>query len=71
MAGAFFTVAANEDEIIPRLGDLAADISEKMFGVKTMVRAYAPPQAVAPPVSPPAIPAPAATVGTPSSCNFV
>jgi hypothetical protein len=67
MAGAFFTAAATEDEIIPRLGDLAADISEKMFGVKTAVRAYTPPQAVPSPVSPPAIPAPAATVGAPSA----
>ena len=67
MAGAFFTTAATEDEIIPRLGDLAADISEKMFGVKVAVRAYTPPQAVPPPVSPPAIPAPAATVGAPSA----
>ena len=66
MAGAFFTAAATEDEIIPRLGDLAADISEKMFGVKAAVRAYTPPQAVPSPVSPPAIPAPAATVGAPS-----
>ncbi len=52
MAGAFFTAAATEDEIIPRLGDLAADISEKMFGVKVAVRAYTPP--------------PAAPVGAPS-----
>ena len=59
-AGAFFTAAATEDEIIPRLGDLAADISEKLFGVKAAVRAYAPP----PSVPPPAVPVPALPAGT-------
>jgi hypothetical protein len=61
LAGAFFTAAATEDEIILRLGDLAADISEKMFGVKT-VRAHAPP----PVSSPAAAPPPAAPAPTPS-----
>jgi len=37
-AGAFFVAAATVDEIILRLGDLASDISEKIFGVKTAVR---------------------------------
>ena len=37
-AGAFFVAAATVDEIIPRLGDLASDISEKIFGVKTAIR---------------------------------
>src|SRR4030067_1039554 len=40
MAGAFFASAATEDEIIPRLADLAAEISEKLFGVKTAARTY-------------------------------
>jgi hypothetical protein len=61
LAGAFFTAAATEDEIILRLGDLAADISEKMFGVKT-ARAHAPP----PVSSPAAAPPPAAPAPTPS-----
>jgi hypothetical protein len=63
-AGAFFAAADTEDEIIPRLGDLAADISEKLFGVKAAVRAYAPPPSAPPPVSPPAVPVPAAPTGT-------
>lgn len=62
-AGAFFIAAATVDEIIPRLGDLASDISEKMFGVKTAVRTSPPPTPVPPPVSPPAIPAPAGAAG--------
>ncbi len=52
MAGAFFAAAATEDEIIPRLGDLAEDISHKMFGVRTAVRP--PPAPAAPPAGPPA-----------------
>ena len=55
MAGAFFASAANEDEIIFRLGDLAAEISEKLFGVKTAVRTYPTPPAVQPPGPPPAL----------------
>jgi hypothetical protein len=47
-AGAFFVAAATVDEIIPRLADLAADISEKMFGVKAAVRYYQAPQGVPP-----------------------
>ena len=65
-AGAFFAVAATEDEIIPRLGDLATEISEKIFGVKAVVRAYAPSPAVHPPVSYPAVPPPVAPAGGPS-----
>ncbi|GAB4365024.1 MAG: hypothetical protein Kow00128_07240 [Deltaproteobacteria bacterium] len=49
-AGAFFAAAETIDAIIPRLGDLAADISEKLFGVKTAVRTV--------PVPAPAAPAP-------------
>ncbi|MGA7104035.1 MAG: VCBS repeat-containing protein [Candidatus Deferrimicrobiaceae bacterium] len=63
-AGAFFTAAATEDEIIPRLGDLAADISEKLFGVKAAVRVYPTPPSAPPLVSPPAVPAPAVPAGT-------
>ena len=55
-AGAFFASAATEDEIIPQLGVLAADIAEKLFGVKT---ARPQPAPVAAPV-PAAAPGPAA-----------
>lgn len=50
-AGAFFAAAATEDEIIPRLGDLASDISAALFGVKTAARVQ--------PAPPPSVPAPA------------
>jgi len=66
MAGAFFASATTEDEIIPRLGDLATEISEKLFGVKAVVRAYAPSPAVHPPASYPAVPPPVAPAGGPS-----
>jgi hypothetical protein len=62
-AAAFFVAAATVDEIIPRLGDLASDISEKMFGVKTAVRTSPPPTPAPPPVFPAAIPAPAGAAG--------
>jgi len=61
MADAFFAAAATEDQIILRLGDLAADISEKLFGVK-VARAYAPPPGYYPAPAPP----PAAAPPTPS-----
>lgn len=61
MAGAFFAAAATEDEIIPRLGDLAEDISHKMFGVRAAVRP--PPAPAAPPTGPPA----PATAGVPAA----
>jgi hypothetical protein len=67
MAGAFFASAATEDEIIPRLGELATEISEKMFGVKAVARAHAPPPAAQLPASYPAVPPPVAPVGGPSS----
>lgn len=53
-AGAFFVAAETVDAIIPRLGDLAVDVVEKMFGVKA-----ARPQAPAPfvQVPPPLVPA--------------
>ncbi|HSL92649.1 MAG TPA: VCBS repeat-containing protein, partial [Candidatus Limnocylindrales bacterium] len=66
VAGAFFASAATEDEIIPRLGDLATEISEKLFGVKAVVRAYAPPPAAQLPPSSPAVPPPVAPAGGPS-----
>src|SRR3990170_336632 len=62
-AGAFFASADTIDAIIPRLDDLAADVSEKLFGVKSAARAYPPPPAAQPsagqppgPVTPVAIP---------------
>jgi hypothetical protein len=66
MAGAFFASAATEDEIIARLGELATEISEKMFGVKAVARAHAPPPAAQLPASYPAVPPPVAPVGGPS-----
>jgi hypothetical protein len=57
MAGAFFTAANTQDDIIPRLGDLAGDVSEKLFGVKA-ARAYAPPPAAQPQAAPPAVSVP-------------
>src|SRR5512145_1181901 len=64
-AGAFFASAATEDEIIPQVGVLAADMAEKLFGVATARPQPAPapaPAAVAPvlPAAPAALPAPAA-----------
>lgn len=55
-AGAFFASADTIDAIIPRLGDLAADVSEKLFGVQTAVRAY-PAAQPAVPAAPVAVPA--------------
>ena len=60
-AGAFFAAAETIDAIIPRLGDLAADVSEKLFGVKSAVRAY-PPAAAHSQAGVAAVQAPAAAV---------
>lgn len=53
-AGAFFAVAATEDDIIAQLGALSGEIAEKLFGVQGAIRATAPPAPAA------ALPAPAA-----------
>jgi len=68
-AGAFFAAAETIDAIIPRLGDLAADISEKLFGVKVAVRPVPAPAPAAPPPAAPSLPtaagqAPAAAAPT-------
>jgi hypothetical protein len=60
-AGAFFASAETIDAIIPRLGDLAADISEKLFGVQPAVRPTAP-VAAQPQAGVPAVQGPASTV---------
>ena len=52
-AGAFFAVAATEDDIISQLGVLSGEIAEKLFGVQGAIRVVPPP---AP--APLAIPAP-------------
>jgi hypothetical protein len=52
-AGAFYTAAATEDDIIAQLGVLSGEIAEKLFGVQGAVRATLP---SAPP--PPAVSAP-------------
>ncbi len=59
-AGAFFSSAATEDEIIPQVGVLAADMAEKLFGVRT-----ARPQPSAAPAQAPAV-APASQVHAPA-----
>ena len=67
-AGAYFAVAATEDDIIAQLGVLSGEISEKLFGVQGAIRATAPqaPLAVSP--APPAFPAPSGipAIGGPS-----
>ena len=47
-AGAFFAVAATEDDIIAQLGVLSGEIAEKLFGVQGAIRASAPPVPVPP-----------------------
>ena len=59
-AGAFFAVAATEDDIIAQLGVLSGEIAEKLFGVQGAIRASAPPVPVAPSPAPATILAPAA-----------
>jgi hypothetical protein len=58
-AGAFFTAAATEDDIIAQLGLLSGEIAEKLFDVQGAIRAVSPaPPAAAPapvPVAPLAI----------------
>lgn len=51
IAGAFFTVAATEDDIIAQLGVLSGEIAEKLFDVQGAIRAVSP-------APPPAAPAP-------------
>lgn len=59
-AGAFFAAASSEDEIIPQLGVLAGEISEKLFGVRMAVKQ--------PPTLPPAaLPSPPAPASLPPS----
>jgi hypothetical protein len=48
-AGAFFAVAATEDDIISQLGALSGEIAEKLFGVQGAIRVVPPPPAPAPP----------------------
>jgi len=59
-AGAFFAVAATEDDIIAQLGVLSGEISEKLFGVQGAIRAMAPPSPVAASPVPAMLLAPAA-----------
>jgi len=67
-AGAFFAVAATEDDIIAQLGVLSGEIAEKLFGVQGAIRATAPPAPVAFSPAPAAVPAPSGipAVGVPS-----
>jgi hypothetical protein len=66
-AGAFFASANTEDDIIPQLGVLAGDISEKLFGVKSAAR-VAPP-APAPAAAPPAAQPPVLPAAGPSAAS--
>jgi len=58
-AGAFFAVAATEDDIIAQLGVLSGGIAEKLFGVQGAIRATAPPVPAAASPAPVMVPAPA------------
>jgi len=65
-AGAFFTTAATEDDIILQLGVLSGEIAEKVFGVQGAVRAVSPPPVVvAPAWGPPAAASVAAAAAPP------
>ena len=55
IAGAFFTAAATEDDIIAQLGVLSGEIAEKLFDVQGAVRAMSP-------APPPTVPAPVPVV---------
>lgn len=64
-AGAFFTAAATEDDIIAQLGVLSGEIAEKLFDVQGAIRAVSP---VPPAAAPALIPvAPLAIGGVPSA----
>ena len=64
-AGAFFAVAATEDDIFAQLGVLSGEIAEKLFGVRGAARATAPPASPAPVAAPPA-PAPPSIPAVPA-----
>jgi len=55
-AGAFFTAAATEDDIIPQLGVLSGEIAEKLFDVQGAVRAVSPAPSPAAPAPIPPVP---------------
>jgi hypothetical protein len=57
-AGAFFTAAATEDDIIPQLGVLSGEIAEKLFDVQGAIRTTAPSAPVAASPAPALPPAP-------------
>ena len=59
--GAYFAVAATEDDIIAQLGVLSGEIAEKLFGVQGAIRAT-PPPAPAPPAVSATAPAPSPAV---------
>ena len=67
-AGAFFAVAATEDDIIVQLGVLSGEIAEKLFDVQGAIRATAPPAPLTASPASPAFPAPSAipAIGGPS-----
>ncbi|MGZ9138007.1 MAG: FG-GAP repeat domain-containing protein [Candidatus Deferrimicrobiaceae bacterium] len=67
-AGAFFAVAATEDDIIAQLGVLSGEIAENLFGVQGAIRATAPPAPVAASPAPAMVPSPTGipAIGGPS-----
>ncbi|HEX7523197.1 MAG TPA: VCBS repeat-containing protein [Candidatus Deferrimicrobium sp.] len=64
-AGAFFTAAATEDDIIAQLGVLSGEIAEKLFDIQGAIRAVSPAPTAAAPAPVPA--APLAIGGVPST----
>jgi hypothetical protein len=58
-AGAFFAVAATEDDIIAQLGVLSGEIAEKLFGVQGAIRATSPPAPITASPAPAMVPVPA------------
>jgi len=63
-AGAFFTAAATEDDIIAQLGMLSGEIAEKVFGVQGAIRTVSP---APPPAAPAPIPVAPLAIGGASS----
>ena len=57
-AGAFFAVAATEDDIIAQLGVLSGEIAEKLFGVQGAIRATSPPAPITASPAPAMVPVP-------------
>jgi hypothetical protein len=66
-AGAFFAVAATEDDIIAQLGVLSGEIAGKLFGVQGAIRIVPSPAPAPPPAVSAATPAPAPAASAPAA----